>query len=202
VPSESETPSALRRRITGHGCAIVWLTGLPAAGKSTIAQGLERALLARGVQVYAIDGDVLRKGLCRDLGFGTDDRSENVRRAGEVAAILAAAGLVAIGALISPRRRDRETVRRLAPPAPFVEVFVDCPRDECERRDPKGLYKKARAGEIQGFTGISGAYEVPEHPDLHLRTDRSSILESVDAVVHHLEKIGVLPTSPSNVTPD
>ena len=184
-----------RRHRVGHGSAVVWLTGLPAAGKSTIAGALEATLFERGAVVYALDGDDLRRGLCRDLGFSPDDRAENVRRAGEVAAILADAGAIAIAAFISPYRRDREAARLTAAPAPFVEVFVDCPLDECERRDPRGLYRRARAGQILEFTGVSAPYEPPERPDLHLPTDRLSVAEAVDRIEAHLERMGVLTRS-------
>ena len=166
--------------------AIVWLTGLPGSGKSTIARALEASLRARRVGVCVLDGDELRRGLCRDLGFSPRDRSENLRRAGEVAAILAALDLVVVAAFVSPDRRDRLMTRALAGPFPFVEVFVDCPVSECARRDPKGLYRRARAGEIMEFTGVSSPYETPEAPDIHLLTDRCSVADSVETILRHL----------------
>jgi adenylyl-sulfate kinase len=177
----------------GHGSAVVWLTGLSAAGKSTIARAVEDALSARLVQVYGLDGDELRRGLCRDLGFSPRDRAENLRRAGAVAALFADAGMVVVASFISPYRRERESARTVAAPAPFVEVFVDCPLEECARRDPKGLYARARAGELADLTGVSAPYEMPEAPDIHLRTDQTPVSVSVAQIVGHLEGIGVLP---------
>jgi len=153
-----------------HRGATVWLTGLSGSGKSTVAVSLERLLVAAGRPAYRLDGDNLRHGLNADLGFTAADRDENVRRAGEVARILADAGVVAIVPLISPYRagRDRARAAHDADGVPFVEVFVDTPIEECERRDPKGLYAKARAGEITGFTGVDDPYEAPESPELVL----------------------------------
>jgi bifunctional enzyme CysN/CysC len=148
----------------------VWLTGLSGSGKSTIAAALEHLLVAGGVLAYMLDGDNLRHGLNGDLGFGAEDRAENVRRAGEVARLFADAGVVAIVPLISPYAADRDRARRIHEESGlrFVEVFVDTPLEECERRDPKGLYVKARAGELPGFTGIDDPYEPPTRPDLRL----------------------------------
>lgn len=159
-----------RRAATGRVGATVWLTGLSGSGKSTIATELERILVGRGVLAYMLDGDNLRHGLNGDLGFGAEDRAENVRRAGEVAQLFADAGVVAIVPLISPYRADRARVRARHEEAglTFLEVFVDTPLEECERRDPKGLYVKARAGELPGFTGIDDPYEAPTDPDLRL----------------------------------
>ena len=153
-----------------HRGATVWLTGLSGSGKSTVAVALERLLVAAGRPAYRLDGDNLRHGLNADLGFSAADRDENVRRAGEVARLLADAGVVAIVPLISPYRAGRDRARALhaADGIPFVEVFVDTPIEECERRDPKGLYAKARAGEITGFTGVDDPYEAPTAPELVL----------------------------------
>ncbi len=155
---------------TGTRGATVWLTGLSGSGKSTIAAALEQRLVAAGIPAYVLDGDNLRHGLNGDLGFAEADRAENVRRAGEVACLFADAGLVAIVPLISPYLADRERVRarHVAGDLRFFEVFVDTPLEECERRDPKGLYAKARAGELPHFTGIDDPYEAPVDPDLHL----------------------------------
>ncbi len=153
-----------------HRGATVWLTGLSGSGKSTVAVALEHLLITEGRPAYRLDGDNLRHGLNADLGFSADDRDENVRRAGQVAVLLADAGVVALVPLISPYRegRDRARAAHEAASVPFVEVFVDTPLEECERRDPKGLYAKARAGEITGFTGIDDPYEAPTSPELRL----------------------------------
>lgn len=180
---------AIRNR---HRAAVVWLTGLPGAGKSTIARGLEAELFRRRVQVCVLDGDELRGGLCRDLGFSRRDRSENVRRAAEVAAIATGAGMMAIASIVSPYRSDRIEARAIVRPAAFVEVFVDCPLAECERRDPKGLYARARAGSIAEFTGVSSPYEAPEAPDIRLLTDRTSVAESIARIVRRLEEFDLL----------
>ena len=155
-----------RKARYGHGGAVIWLTGLSGAGKSTLAMDLERRLFALGCAAYVLDGDNLRHGLNADLGFGPDDRRENVRRAGEVAALFADAGLICVVALISPYRDDRDRARAAAVPHPFLEVFVDAPLPVCEARDPKGLYRKARTGAIAGFTGVDAPYERPEAADL------------------------------------
>lgn len=189
----SRVSGEARRDRNRHGSAVIWLTGLSGSGKSTIAGALEAALFHGGAQVYGLDGDDLRQGLCRGLGFGQRDRAENIRRAGEVAALFADAGLIVIAALISPYRQERAAARAAVAPAPFVEVFVDCPLEQCVRRDPRGLYRRALAGEIPDFTGVSAPYERPVQPEVHLPTDRIPVSESVSRVVRHLERIGVLP---------
>jgi adenylyl-sulfate kinase len=157
----------------GRGGATVWFTGLPSSGKSTVAAAVEARLLAGGRAAYVLDGDNLRHGLNGDLGFSVEDRAENVRRTAEVAALLADAGVVALASLVSPRRADRAAARAVHERAglPFLEVWVSTPLDECERRDPKGLYARARAGEIPDFTGIGQPYEEPESPDLEVAFD-------------------------------
>ncbi|MTD37098.1 adenylyl-sulfate kinase [Erwinia sp. CPCC 100877] len=157
-----------RERLRGHRGAVLWFTGLSGSGKSTVAGALEQALHARGVATYLLDGDNVRHGLCRDLGFSDDDRRENIRRVGEVARLMVDAGLVVLSAFISPHRAERQMVRELAGEGRFLEIFVDTPLAVCEARDPKGLYRKARAGELQNFTGIDSAYEVPEAPEARL----------------------------------
>ena len=178
--------AAQRERRNGHPGSIVWLTGLSGAGKSTIAVELEEALFERGRHTYLIDGDNLRQGLCADLGFSEADRNENVRRAGEVAALFADAGFIAIVALISPFRAGRDAVRGVLPAGRFLEVYVNAPIEICEARDPKGLYAKARAGEIAAFTGISSPYEPPRTAELELHTDRQSVSDCVTAILDAL----------------
>jgi bifunctional enzyme CysN/CysC len=183
-----------RRRSVGVG-ATIWLTGLPGSGKSTLAALLEEALLGDGLPAYRLDGDNLRHGLNSDLGFGPDARHENVRRAAHVARLFADAGVVAVVGLISPFRDDRALARRLHDECglPFLEVFMDTPLDECERRDPKGLYARARRGEIAGFTGVDDPYEPPELPDVVVPTVGYSPEDGVDIVVTALmARIGSL----------
>lgn len=162
---------AARGRLNGHRPAAIWFTGLSGAGKSTIANLVDAELHARGVHSCVLDGDNLRLGLCKDLGFSATDRAENVRRAGEVARLLVDAGLVVLCSLISPFRAERGLVRGLFGPDEFIEVFVDTPIEECIRRDPKGLYARAHAGAIKDFTGIDSPYEVPDSPEVIVRTD-------------------------------
>lgn len=184
-PSAGEIDSAQRARSKGHKARVVWLTGLSGAGKSTIARLAEQKLFARGVDAFVLDGDTLRMGLCSDLGFSEADRHENVRRAAEVARILTQAGQVVIVALISPLVTDRALARKIVG-ADFDEVFVDTSLSTCEERDPKGLYKAARAGRIENFTGISAPYEAPAKADLHIRADGSSAEQNADILVTHI----------------
>jgi len=182
-----------RERLNGHRGCIVWLTGLSGSGKSTIAVALEKALWERGVRGYILDGDNVRHGLNKNLGFSPADRTENIRRIGEVAKLFTDAGLVAVTAFISPYRADRDQVRALMKPGEFIEVLVDCPLDVCEQRDVKGLYQKARAGQIPEFTGISAPYEAPLSPELTLRTATQSPEESVGQVLGYLASRGIIP---------
>jgi bifunctional enzyme CysN/CysC len=164
----------------------IWLTGLPGAGKSTIANLLEKRLVAAGRHTYLLDGDNVRHGLNRDLGFSEADRVENIRRATEVARLFVDAGLVVIVSFISPYRAERELARSLFQPGEFVEIFVDAPLEECERRDPKGLYEKARRGELANFTGIDSAYEPPESPEIRLDTVAFNAEECVERIISTL----------------
>ena len=179
-----------------HG-ATVWLTGLSGSGKSTIAGEVERQLVERGIATYSLDGDNLRHGLNGDLGFSAADRVENVRRVAEVARLFADAGIVTLVPVISPYRAGRDHARRLHHDAglAFLEVFVDAPLEVCEARDPKGLYARARAGEMKGFTGIDDPYEPPEHPDLVIATDRQPAVELAGFVVALLTDAGVVAPS-------
>ena len=178
----------------GQQGATVWMTGLSGSGKSTIAVAVEQVLTQQGKHAYVLDGDNVRHGLNKNLGFSAEDRAENIRRIGEVAKLFADAGLITITSFISPYRTDRDLARKLHEDAdlPFLEVFVEAPLEVAEERDPKGLYKKARAGEIKGFTGIDDPYDEPPSPELRLRTDQLSIEESVRAVLEMLEERGLL----------
>jgi len=179
------------------GCAgaTIWFTGLSGSGKSTIACALEQALVNKGIHCYRLDGDNVRHGLNKNLGFSAEDRAENIRRIGEVAKLFADSGVITLSSFISPYQRDRDDARALHEEAglPFIEVLVDAPLDVCEQRDPKGLYKKARAGEIKGFTGIDDPYESPEKPELVLRTGDQSVAECVQACVDYLLERSLLP---------
>ncbi|HEU0019730.1 MAG TPA: adenylyl-sulfate kinase [Thermoleophilaceae bacterium] len=178
-----------RERVTGGEGLTVWLTGLSGSGKSTIAVAVEAALLERGRHAYLLDGDNLRHGLNGNLGFSAEDRAENVRRVGEVAKLLADAGMVTLVSLVSPYVADRDRIRAMHDAAGlrFVEVFVDTPLEECERRDPKGLYAKARAGELKGMTGIDDPYEPPASPELTLRPAEQSVEQAVASVLAVLD---------------
>ena len=183
---------AQRETELGQRGVTVWFTGLSASGKSTIAMRVDQILTERGKHCYVLDGDNIRFGLNRDLGFSPEDRNENIRRIGEVAKLFTQAGIINLTAFISPYRVDRDRNRQIQEPRDFIEVFVDCPLEVCERRDPKGLYAKARAGLVPEFTGITAPYEEPLVPDLVLHTDRESEEESALAVVLHLASHGYL----------
>ena len=178
--------AADRVALLGHSGRTVWFTGLSGSGKSTLAFAVEEALVARGVAAYVLDGDNVRFGLNRDLGFSAEDRTENVRRIGEVCRLFQDAGLVVLSAFISPYRADRDAVRALHPEGSFVEVFVDTPLDICEARDVKGLYARARTGEIPEFSGISAPYEAPDAPDITVDATRP-LSECVGVMLEHLD---------------
>ena len=184
-----------RAQILGHGGATLWFTGLSGSGKSTIAVALEQALYQRGVLVYRLDGDNIRLGINKNLGFSAEDRAENIRRVGEVSKLFVDSGVIVLSSFISPYLIDRQIVRELheADNMPFVEVFVDCSLEAAEERDPKGLYKKARAGEIKNFTCIDDPYEAPERPEVHLHTDQQSLEEEVQSLLELLEMQGLIP---------
>ncbi|QRV94452.1 adenylylsulfate kinase [Ceratobasidium sp. AG-Ba] len=178
-----------RTELLGQKGITIWFTGLSASGKSTIAVALEQHLLHLRKFTYRLDGDNIRFGLNKDLGFSEKDRNENIRRIGEVSKLFADAAAITITSFISPYRADRNLARELHKQSglPFIEVYIDAPLSVVEERDPKGLYKKARAGEIKDFTGISAPYEAPENPEIHIRTDKLSVEESVKAVVDYLQ---------------
>ena len=169
-----------------HKPLLIWFTGLSGSGKSTLANQLELELFKRKISTYTLDGDNVRLGLNKDLGFTQEDRQENIRRISEVANLMIDAGLVVLAAFVSPYKRDRKNIREVVKDINFVEVFVDAPLEECERRDVKGLYKKARNGKIENFTGISAPYEAPDDPDVVIRTDKFSVKESVDILLNYL----------------
>ena len=183
---------AVSRADRGAAGATVWFTGLSGSGKSTVAVEVERALVSGGRAAYLLDGDNVRHGLNDDLGFSAADRTENIRRIGEVAKLFTEAGVVALTAFISPYRADRDQVRKIMADGDFVEVHVDCPVEVCEQRDVKGLYKKARAGEIKEFTGISAPYEAPTKPELTINTAGQSVEDSAKQILAYLEKQGII----------
>ena len=183
---------AARSAQKGHKPALLWFTGLSGSGKSTLAGALEAELMQRGIHTYLLDGDNVRHGLCSDLGFATADRQENLRRVGEVAKVMVDAGLVVLAAFVSPYRAERDAIRARFNQEEFIEVFVDTPLAACEARDPKGLYKKARAGEIKHFTGIDDPYETPLQPEIHLVNDELPIAEGVARLLTALRQHGVL----------
>jgi adenylylsulfate kinase len=190
---EGAVTRADREQRNGHKGCCVWLTGLSGSGKSTIAVALEKRLWDRGVRSFILDGDNIRHGLNKNLGFSPEDRTENIRRIGEVAKLFTQAGMVAITAFISPYRADRDQVRGLLAPEDFIEVHVDCPLTVCEERDVKGLYQKARAGTIPEFTGISAPYEAPLSAELTLRTDRLSVDDSAGQILAFLAQRAIVP---------
>lgn len=181
-----------RRKLNGHGSVVLWFTGLPASGKSVLTKEVEWLLHRRGVRTFVLDGDNIRRSLNSDLGYSPEDRSENIRRAGEVAKLLIDAGIVVLAAFISPYRKDRERVRNILEDGEFIEIYVKCPVEVCEKRDPKGLYRRAKAGEIPDFTGVSAPYEEPLAPELVVETDKLSVEEGANKVIEFLEKKGVL----------
>ena len=181
-----------RERVLRQRGVTIWLTGLSGSGKSTIAVAVEQELVRRGHAAYVLDGDNIRHGLNKNLGFSPEDRTENIRRIGEVAKLFTDAGLVVLSSFISPYRADRDAVRGLMEPGDFIEAFVSASLETCESRDVKGLYAKARAGKIPEFTGISAPYEAPERPELVLDTNRQDVAASVAQVIGYLEQKGVL----------
>lgn len=183
-----------RQNQNGHKSCCIWFTGLSGSGKSTLAIALEKKLFEEGIKTYILDGDNIRHGLNSNLDFTPEDRTENIRRIGEVAKLFVDAGIVVLTAFISPYRKDRDRVRNLLGENEFIEVFVDTDITTCESRDPKGLYKKAKAGEINNFTGISAPYEPPESPEIHLlNNDNNSAEANVKIVMEYLKRNGIIP---------
>jgi len=189
----STVSRAARQHQRGHRSAILWFTGLSGAGKSTLANAVNSALFEQGLACYVLDGDNVRHGLCKDLGFSDADREENIRRIGEVAKLFVDAGVVALTAFVSPFKADRDRVRALVEPGDFIEIHCAADLDICERRDTKGLYARARAGEIKDFTGISSPYEAPDNPELRIDTGSHGLDSCVTRVLAHLEGAGIIP---------
>ncbi|UFT98047.1 adenylyl-sulfate kinase [Radiobacillus kanasensis] len=183
---ESKVTKTDRRKLKKHYSVLLWFTGLSGSGKSTISVELEKALYELGVHTYRLDGDNVRHGLNKNLGFSPRDRTENIRRIGEVSKLMVDAGLITLAAFISPFREDRDQVRELFDPEEFIEIYVDSSLEVCEQRDPKGLYKKARSGEIKGFTGIDAPYEEPRSPELVIRTEDQSVQEAVQMILEYM----------------
>lgn len=191
---DGEISRSDRSRLMQQKGATLWFTGLSGSGKSTVAVALEEALFERGHLSYRLDGDNIRLGINKNLGFSAEDRTENIRRIGEIAKLFVDSSVIALTSFISPYRDDRDQVRALHAESdmPFIEVFVDCSLEEAEKRDPKGLYKKARAGEIKNFTGIDDPYEAPSNPEIHLHTDQMTLAEEVEILINYLEAHGIL----------
>lgn len=189
---EASVSRERRSHLNGHKSAVLWFTGLPSSGKSTVAHAVEEKLFQIGCRTFVLDGDNVRHGLCSDLGFTPEYRTENIRRIGEVAKLFIEAGVIVLTAFISPYREDREQVRQLVGQGNFIEIFCDCPLEVCEQRDPKGHFQKARDGLISNFTGISAPYEAPERRDLALKTDVYSPDECTEQVIDLLVTRGVV----------
>ncbi|MCC3357096.1 adenylyl-sulfate kinase [Bacillus sp. REN16] len=181
-----------RQQQNQHKSCVIWFTGLSGSGKSSLANALDQVLFTNKVQSYVLDGDNIRHGLNAGLGFSKEDRKENIRRIGEVSKLFVESGQIVSTAFISPFREDREQVRNLFPDGEFIEVYVKCPINVCENRDPKGLYKKARNGEIPDFTGISSPYEEPDYPELVIETDKFTISQSVEKIIDYLKQRSIL----------
>ena len=191
---DGEISQTDRNNLLGQKGATLWFTGLSGSGKSTVAVALEQELFKRGKLCYRLDGDNIRLGINKNLGFSAEDRTENIRRIGEIAKLFVDCGVLSLSSFISPYREDRDTVRALhnSSDMTFIEVFVDCSLDVAESRDPKGLYKKARAGEIKNFTGIDDPYEEPTAPEIHLKTDQMTLEEEVNVIMDYLEEKGII----------
>ncbi|MFN2747420.1 adenylyl-sulfate kinase [Bacillus sp. z60-18] len=177
-----------RQRLNQHKSGVLWFTGLPGSGKSTLANKVDRRLHQRNIRSYVLDGDNVRHGLNKGLGFSKEDRTENLRRIGEVAKLFVDSGQIVLTAFVSPYRKDRDQIRKLFPESEFIEIYISCPVSICEQRDPKGLYRKARKGEIRDFTGIDAPYESPADPELIIDTNRCGADEAADMVIAYLQE--------------
>ncbi|MBT2626266.1 adenylyl-sulfate kinase [Bacillus sp. ISL-32] len=181
-----------RQKLNRHKSCVLWFTGLSGSGKSVMANAVDEKLYERGIQSYVLDGDNIRHGLNQDLGFRAEDRVENIRRIGEVAKLFVDSGQIILTAFISPFREDRKIVKEKFPQEEFFEIYIKCPLNICEERDPKGLYKKARSGEIKHFTGIDSPYEAPLSPDLTIESDKISIADAADLIINELHTKGII----------
>ncbi len=188
MPHKHEIAKEDRRNLNQHGSAILWFTGLPSSGKSTLANEVEKRLITHAIRTYILDGDNVRMGLNKGLGFSEEDRAENIRRIGEVSKLFVDAGDIVLSAFVSPYRRDRDAIREKVEDGEFIEIFIKCPVEVCEQRDVKGLYKKAREGVIKGFTGIDDPYEEPLNPEIVIDTDKISLEEGTDIIINYLNE--------------
>jgi len=188
IPHQFQVTYKERSSIKNHNGILLWFTGLSGSGKSTIANAVEEALFKKGIHTYLLDGDNVRKGLNNNLSFSPEDRTENIRRIAEVANLMIDAGLVVLASFVSPYKKDREMVKKTVKDSNFVEIFVNTSIEECERRDTKGLYAKARKGLIKDFTGINAPYDTPENPDVLIETEITTVKQAVDIVLNHIEK--------------
>ncbi len=192
IPHDPIITKKDRQKLNGHRSAILWFTGLSGSGKSTLAHKVEEKLFEEGIRTYVLDGDNIRMGLNKNLGFSKEDREENIRRIAEVAKLFVDAGLIVLTAFISPYRKDRDMARNLVEKGEFIEVYVKCPLEICERRDVKGLYEKARKGIIKQFTGIDDPYEEPLSPEIIVETDKQTLEESAEVIYSYLKEKGYL----------
>ncbi|WP_412559609.1 adenylyl-sulfate kinase [Winogradskyella sp. MIT101101] len=187
IPHSYQISKENRLASNNHSSFVLWFTGLSGSGKSTIANVVEQKLFQRGINTYTLDGDNIRKGINKDLSFSPGDRTENIRRIAEIANLLVDAGLVVLAAFVSPYKKDRENIRTIVKDINFVEIYINTSVDECERRDVKGLYKRARAGEIKNMTGISAPYEAPENPDIEIKTENESIEDAAERIIEFIK---------------
>ncbi|WP_397364198.1 adenylyl-sulfate kinase [Olleya sp. R77988] len=187
IPHNYQVSKSDRQENNNHKSFLLWFTGLSGSGKSTIANVVEQELYKLGVKTYTLDGDNIRKGINKDLTFAPEDRTENIRRIAEIANLMIDSGLVVLAAFVSPYKKDRENIKNIVKGVNFVEVFINTSVEECERRDVKGLYKKARAGEIKNMTGISAPYEAPENPDIEIKTEEKTVEEAVQYILSYIK---------------
>ena len=188
IPHNYQVDKIDRNKLNGHQSFLIWFTGLSGSGKSTIANALESKLFEKKIKTYTLDGDNIRKGINKDLSFSPEDRTENIRRIAEISRLFVDAGIVVLAAFVSPYRKDREAIKNIVGKNNFVEVYINTSVEECEKRDVKGLYKKARMGEIKDFTGVNAPYESPESPDIEINTEQLSVEQSVTKIINVINK--------------